>query len=77
MPECSYAIVPTDDVTAEVLAACVEERVEDLRKSLDGTLSVVKWHGPKPAVLEAYTELSRAEILDELTSAAWTDLTSP
>jgi hypothetical protein len=66
-----YVIVPTADVTNDMLDAAVQERVGDLRKSLNGEDAVLKFHGDTPACFADEPIYTHSEILTVLAGEAW------
>lgn len=66
-----YAIVPVSEITEEMIGLCSQTNQETLRKSLDGTLAILKWAHEKPACLSGYDEISHAEALELMENPAW------
>lgn len=69
----TYVILPTEDVTQQMIDDCIQTSIETLRKSLDGDLAVLKYSGTKPASLGERTDLTHAEILVEMAGPLWND----
>jgi len=67
----SYATIPYPPA-AEVWPV-VMERDETCRKSLDGTLVLVKWEGATPAPVAGVTTYDHAEILALMATSAWSE----
>ncbi len=67
----TYTIV--DYPPAEEVWDVVLEQHATCRKSLDGTLVVLKWEGPTPAPLIAATQLTHAEALAIMATPAWSE----
>ena len=65
----SYATIPYPP-DPELWAEVVEEDAT-CRKSLDGTLVLVKWDGETPAPLVGVTTYDHAEILAIMATPAW------
>ena len=66
----TYVILNVSDVTDEMLSNSLEGKI--LRKSLDGTKTVLKWDGDTPACFDGITTYNHSEILTELLSSDWT-----
>ena len=66
----TYVILNVSDVTDEMLSNSLEGKI--LRKSLDGTKTVLKWDGDTPACFDGITTYNHSEILTELSSSDWT-----
>ena len=60
----------TDD-QLETLCLNAIQSPNSLRKSLDGTLAILKWDGDTPSVFNGMTQYSHAQILSILSGAAW------
>lgn len=68
-----FVIVPIDEINIEMLLACVQTPSKSaLRKSLDGTKALLKFHGTPPE-LEGYKTYTREEVLTLLADPKWTD----
>ena len=50
----------------------VIESLETCRRSVDGSLVLVKWEGPTPALLSGVATYTHAEIRAILSGPAWT-----
>ena len=70
---CCYVILLVADATQAMVDDCVQTSLATLRKSVDGTQCVLKYHSPQPASLSAYTELTHAQALTEMAKPAWDD----
>jgi hypothetical protein len=70
----TYVILNVSDVTDEMLLNSLEGKI--LRKSLDGTKTVLKWDGDTPACFDGITTYNHSEILAELSGSDWTDYES-
>ena len=70
----TYVILNVSDVTDEMLSNSLEGKI--LRKSLDGTKTVLKWDGDTPACFDGITTYNHSEILAELSGSDWTDYES-
>ena len=67
----TYVILNVSDVTDEMLLNSLEGKI--LRKSLDGTKTVLKWDGDTPACFDGITTYNHSEILAELSGSDWTE----
>ena len=67
-----YVIVNVSDVTDEMISSAIQTGVNTLRKSLDGTLAILKWDGDTPTVFNGMTQYSHAQILTILKGSDWT-----
>lgn len=67
----SYAAIPYPP-SPEVWSVVMSSD-ETCRKSLDGTLVVVKWEGALPAPLSGSVVYDHAEILEMLSTPAWSE----
>jgi len=63
----------TDDEIADLCGSAIQNSIDTLRKSIDGTKAVLKWDGDTPAVFDGMTIYSHSEILTELRKSAWND----
>ena len=69
-------IIRTWPQPPEVWAVVIE--TEDMcRKSLDGTLVVLKWEGATPEILELDPQYTRAGILAIMATPAWSEPDPP
>ena len=59
----TYAIVPINEVTQEMLDHCIQTSFDTLRRNLAGTQCVLKWEGDKPECLQSYQDYTNEEIL--------------
>ena len=67
-----YAIVNVSDLTSEMLSDSIEKESKNLRKSLDGTKTVLKWDGNTPRSLSGLSTLTHSEVIEELAKDTWT-----
>ena len=65
----TYVILNVSDVTDEMLSNSLEGKI--LRKSLDGTKTVLKWDGDTPTCFDGMTTYNHSEILTELAKSDW------
>tara|TARA_R100000152_G_C6711719_1_gene139229 strand:+ start:673 stop:897 length:225 start_codon:yes stop_codon:yes gene_type:complete len=64
-----WIIINVSDVTDEMLSNSLEGKI--LRKSLDGTKTILKWDGDTPSCFDGMTTYNHSEILTELSSDEW------
>jgi len=69
--EKTYCIVPTSDLTQQMVDDCVETSLDTLRRNNDDTKAVLKYEGSKPSSLTEYTTYTHAEILVEMAKPEW------
>ena len=62
-----------EDQLIELVRNAIETSVNTLRKSLDGTKTILKWNGDTPEVFDGMTTYSHSEILEILKGNDWTD----
>ena len=63
----------TDDELQELVANAIQTSISTLRKSLDGTLAILKWDGDTPSVFNGMTQYSHNQILTILNGSDWTE----
>ena len=70
-----WVIKTLADYTAEQLEELVSNAIQSslstLRKSLDGTLAILKWDGDTPTVFNGMTQYRHAQILTILRGSDW------
>jgi len=66
-----YVIVPTADLTQQMVDDCVDTSLDSLRKSLNGLSTVLEYQGDKPASLASYTDYSHEDTLGIMSTDAW------
>ena len=64
-----YVIINVSDVTDEMLLSSLEGKI--LRKTLDGTKTILKWDGDTPSCFDGMTTYSHSEILTQLATSEW------
>ena len=64
-----YVIINVSDVTDEMLLSSLEGKI--LRKTLDGTKTILKWDGDTPSCFDCITTYSHSEILTQLATSEW------
>jgi hypothetical protein len=67
-----YVIIPTDDVTIEMIDASTNSSLNNTRKSIDGSKTLLKWHGDTPSCFDGMTSYTNSEIKTELVKSEWT-----
>ena len=67
----TYVIIPTAELTQQMVDDCVETTIDTVRKSVDTTLCVLKYNGDKPASIAAYTDYTHEQILVEMAKPEW------
>jgi len=63
----------TDDQLEELVGNAIQSGVSTLRKSLDGTLAILKWDGDTPSVFSSMTIYNHNQILTILNGSDWSD----
>ena len=63
----------TDDQLETLCQSAIEGLSNNIRKSLDSTLAILKWDGDTPSVFSSMTIYNHNQILSILSGAAWTD----
>jgi len=62
----------TDEQLEELISNAIQSSLSTLRKSLDGTKTILKWDGDTPAVFNGITQYSHTQILTILNGSDWT-----
>jgi hypothetical protein len=68
----TYTILPYPLADPSVWGVVIEQD-STCRKSLDGSLVVVKWEGPVPSVLSGSTVYNHEDTLAIMATPAWSD----
>ena len=63
----------TDDQLETLCLNAIQSGVENLRKSLDNTLAILKWDGDTPSAFNGMTQYSHTQILTILKGSDWSD----
>ena len=63
----------TDEQLENLYANAIEGGGSPPRKTLDGTLAILKWDGDTPEVFKDMTSYGHSEILSTLSGSAWHD----
>jgi hypothetical protein len=67
-----YVIINTSEVSGVDFNQVIEESANDLRYSVDGNKSIVKFEGDTPSFLIGETQYTWSEIMDVLNTSEWT-----
>ena len=62
----------TDEQLEELVSNAIQSSSSTLRKSLDGTLAILKWDGDTPSVFSSMTTYNHNQILTILNGSDWT-----
>ena len=68
-----YVIINTSDVSGVDFNQVIERSADNLRRSVDGNKSIVKFEGDTPSFLIGETQYTWSEIMDVLNTSDWTD----
>ena len=72
-----WVIITLADYNKDQLSVLVQNAIENsvytLRKSLDGTKTILKWDGDTPEVFDGMTTYNHSQILTELAKSTWTE----
>ena len=63
----------TDDQLETLCLNAIQSGVATLRKSLDGTLAILKWDGDTPSAFNSMTTYNHNQILTLLAGSDWSD----
>lgn len=69
----TYSIINSSDVSSVDFSQVIEGSASDLRYSLDGTKTFVKFVGDTPSFLIGETQYTQEEILNILGGPEWSD----
>ena len=61
----------TDDELQELVNNAIQTSINTLRKSLDGTLAILKWDGDTPSAFSSMTIYNHNQILTILRGSDW------
>lgn len=61
----------TDDELETLCFNSIQSTVDTLRKSIDGTLAILKWDGETPSCFDGMAVYSHSEIKVELAKDEW------
>tara|TARA_R100000234_G_scaffold115190_1_gene90965 strand:- start:1452 stop:1682 length:231 start_codon:yes stop_codon:yes gene_type:complete len=68
-----WVILNVSDVTDEMIRSAIQTSMGTLRKSLDGTKTILKWEGDTPSCFNGMTTYTHSEILTELAKSEWSE----
>jgi len=72
-----WVIITLSDYTNDQLQVMIDEAIQDsidtLRKSNNGTKAILKWDGDTPSVFNGMTQYSHNQILTILKGSDWTE----
>ena len=63
----------TDEQLQELVDNAIQTSINTLRKSLDGTLAILKWDGDTPSAFSSMTIYNHAQILTILRGSDWSE----
>ena len=63
----------TDEQLENLVSNAIQTSVDTLRKSIDGTKTILKWDGDTPSCFDGMTTYSHSEILTTLATSVWTE----
>ena len=67
-----YVIINTSEINGVDFNQVIEKSANDLRCSVDGNKSIVKFEGDTPSFLVGETQYTWSEIMDVLNTSEWT-----
>ena len=59
----TYTIIPTSELTEELVAVTSQTSLEDVRRSVDGVNCILSWIGSTPAALSDKDTYTHAQML--------------
>ena len=68
-----WIIINVSDITQEMISSAIQTSINSLRKTTDGTKTILKWDGDTPACFDGITTYNHSEILTELAKSDWTE----
>ena len=68
----NYVIIEASEVPSVDFESVIENNINTLRYSLDGTKTFVKYEGDQPSFLNGKQEYTHSEILAILATDEWT-----
>jgi len=66
-----WVIVNVSDITDEMIFNAIQSSIDTLRKSLDGSKTILKWDGDTPSCFDGMTTYSHSEIVSILKEEEW------
>ena len=67
-----WIIINASDITDEMISNAIQTSMDTLRKTTDGTKTILKWEGDTPSCFDGLTTYTHSEILTELAKSEWT-----
>ena len=67
-----WIIINVSDITDEMISNAIQTSMDTLRKTNDGTKTILKWDGDTPSCFDGLTTYTHSEILTELAKSEWT-----
>ena len=67
-----WIIINVSDVTDEMISNAIQTSMDTLRKTTDGTKTILKWNGDTPSCFDGLTTYTHSEIKTELAKSEWT-----
>lgn len=58
----TYTIIPTSELTKQLVAVTCQTSMDDVRRSTDGTKCILSWRGSTPAALSSKTTYTHAQM---------------
>ena len=68
-----WVIVSVSDITDEMIDSAIQTSMDTLRKTVNGTKTILKWDGDTPSCFDGLTTYTHPEIKVELAKSAWND----
>ena len=68
-----YIIIPTSEVTDDIISISINTNLSNTRKSLDGTKTILKFNTQVSNIFDAYQKCSHDEIIRILAGDEWND----
>ena len=59
----TYTIIPTSELTKQLVAVTCQTSMEDVRRSTDGTQCILSWEGTTPTELVSKTTYTHEQML--------------
>ena len=75
----AFVIVPTNEVTQDMVDVAIQNDITTLRKSLDESQSLLKFRctndtAQDPSAFDGYTKYSHPDIIATLAGSEWTEV---
>ena len=68
-----WIIINVSDISDEMLENSIQTSMDTLRKTVNGTKTILKWDGDTPSCFDGLTTYTHPEIKVELAKSAWND----